>query len=297
MYHIPVLLNECIEGLNVHPDGVYVDATFGSAGHSLKIIERLSSGKLVAFDQDTDTRRNLIQDERFLFINENFRYIRNFLRFQGIHHIDGLLADLGISSWQIDQADRGFSTRSTGPLDMRMNREQGNTASDIINNYSAEQLIHIFRQYGELENARKVTENILAARAGYPIQTTEELKNILLRSAPRGKENQYLAKVFQAIRIEVNEELEALKELITGATEILNPGGRIVIISYHSLEDRLVKNFFRTGNFEGTPEKDFYGNLIAPLSPVIRKPIIPTEEEQSANPRSRSAKLRIAQKN
>lgn len=296
MYHIPVLLNECIEGLNIHPDGVYVDATLGSAGHSLKIIEKLSSGKLVAFDQDSDTRRNLIQDERFLFINENFRYLRNFLRFQGIHHIDGLLADLGISSWQIDQADRGFSTRLTGPLDMRMNREQGSTASDIINQYSAEQLIYIFKQYGELENARKVTENILAARAVDPVQTTEELKSILLRSAPRGKENQYLAKVFQAIRIEVNEELDTLKELITGAADILNPGGRMVIISYHSLEDRLVKNFFRTGNFEGIPEKDFYGNLIAPLSPVNRKAIIPTEEEQSANPRSRSAKLRIAEK-
>lgn len=297
MYHIPVLLNECIEGLNIHPDGVYVDATFGSGGHSRKITEKLSTGKLIAFDQDSDARRNLLQDNTFVFINENFRYLRNFLRFQGILHIDGLLADLGISSWQIDQAARGFSTRLTGPLDMRMNREQGITAGDIINKYSTEQLIHIFRYYGELENARKVTENILAARAEQPVQTTEEFKNILLRNAPRGKENQFLAKVFQAIRIEVNEELEALKELITGTAEILNPGGRMVIISYHSLEDRLVKNFFRTGNFEGIPKKDFYGNLISPLTPVNRKAIAPSDEEIAVNPRSRSAKLRIAEKN
>lgn len=296
MYHNPVLLNECIEGLNIHPDGVYVDATFGSGGHSRKITEKLSTGKLIAFDQDQDSTRNLIEDQRFIFINENFRYLKNFLRFQGIHHIDGLLADLGISSWQIDQADRGFSTRLSGPLDMRMNRDQGISAGQVINEYSGEQLTHIFRSYGELENARKVSENILAARMDQPLQTTEELKNILLKSAPRGKENQYLARVFQAIRIEVNEELEALKDLIKGATDMLNPGGRLVIISYHSLEDRLVKNFFKTGNFEGKAEKDFYGNLVSPLLPVNRKAIVPTDEEQSANPRSRSAKLRIAEK-
>jgi 16S rRNA (cytosine1402-N4)-methyltransferase len=296
MYHIPVLLNECIEGLNIRPDGIYADVTFGSGGHSRKILDHLPSGKLFAFDQDADTDRNFISDERFKLIHQNFRYFRNFLRFEGIIKIDGLLADLGISSWQIDQPERGFSTRLEGPLDMRMNQGQGSNAEEIINTYTEEQLTGIFRNYGEIDNVRKLTAEILKERSINPIRTTEEFKNVILRVAPRSKENQYLAKVFQAIRIEVNEELESLKEMLTGGTEMLKPGGRMVIISYHSLEDRLVKNFFKTGNFEGKLVKDFFGNQVTPLKLVSRKAIVPSEEEQNKNPRSRSAKLRIAEK-
>jgi 16S rRNA (cytosine1402-N4)-methyltransferase len=296
MYHIPVLLAECIEGLNIRPDGIYVDVTFGSGGHSRKILEKLSSGKLIAFDQDKDADRNLIPDDRFLFINQNFRFIKNFLKFNGIGHIDGLLADLGISSWQIDQPGRGFSTRLDGPLDMRMNQEMGITAGEIINSYTKDLLTKIFKQYGEIENAGRLAAEIINERSLHQIETTDDLKTIILKVAPRGKENQYLAKVFQGIRIEVNEELESLRELIKSADELLNPGGRLVVISYHSLEDRLVKNYIRTGNFEGTQVKDFYGNLISPLKPVNRKAIVPGEKEQLNNPRSRSAKLRIAEK-
>jgi 16S rRNA (cytosine1402-N4)-methyltransferase len=296
MYHIPVLLNECIEGLNIRPEGTYVDVTYGSGGHSRKILEKLTTGRLIAFDHDQDVTRNLIQDERFLFIRQNFRFVKNFLKFNGINTIDGLLADLGISSWQIDQPERGFSTRSEGPLDMRMDQGTGITAGHIINTYTAEELSRIFRQYGEVENAWRLATEILKERALRQITTTGDLKQILLRTAPRGKENQYLAKVYQAIRIVVNEELEALKELLKSAYEIMNPGGRLVVISYHSLEDRLVKNYFRTGNFEGNPVKDFYGNLVVTLMPVNRKAIVPGIEEQQENPRSRSAKLRIAEK-
>jgi 16S rRNA (cytosine1402-N4)-methyltransferase len=295
-YHTPVLLNECIEGLNIRPDGIYVDVTFGSGGHSCEILERITSGRLVAFDRDKDASANLIEDERFFFIHQDFRYLKNFLKFQGIQNIDGLLADLGISSWQIDQAERGFSTRLNGALDMRMDKGQEITAATIINSYSADQLIQLFRMYGEIDNAKKLTDAILQERAIQRIESTETLKNIMLGVAPRGKENQYLAKAFQAIRIEVNEELDALRDLLKNANDILRPGGRMVIISYHSLEDRLVKNYFRTGNFEGIPVKDFFGRQIAPLLPVNRKAIIPTETEQQANPRSRSAKLRIAEK-
>ncbi|NTV83038.1 MAG: 16S rRNA (cytosine(1402)-N(4))-methyltransferase RsmH [Bacteroidales bacterium] len=296
MYHIPVLLNECIEGLNIRPDGIYVDVTYGSGGHSRKILEKLASGKLIAFDLDQDVNRNLIDDDRFLFIQQNFRFLKNFLNFQGIDHIDGLLADLGISSWQIDQPGRGVSTRMDGPLDMRMNQENGVTAENIINSYAEDQLIRIFRQYGEIENAWKLSGEILKERALKPIGTTEEFKQVVLRVAQRGKENQYLARVFQAIRIEVNEELEALKELIVNTNDLLIPGGRMVIISYHSLEDRLVKNYFKTGNFDGVPVKNFFGHQIAPLKVVSRKAITPSDEEQQSNPRSRSAKLRIAEK-
>lgn len=296
MYHIPVLLNECIEGLNIHPEGTYVDVTYGSGGHSRKILEMLSSGRLIAFDRDTDVRGNLVEDDRFFFIHQNFRYLRNFLKFQGIQQIDGLLADLGISSWQIDQPDRGFSIRQDGDLDMRMDQGQELDAANIINSYSADQLIHLFRKYGEIDNAKRLTEEILQERAIQRIVSTESLKNVILRVAPRGKENQYLAKAFQAIRIEVNEELDSLKELLKQTSDILKPRGRMVVMSYHSLEDRLVKNYFRTGNFEGVPVKDFFGHQIAPMRPVNRKAIIPSEDEQLANPRSRSAKLRIAEK-
>jgi 16S rRNA (cytosine1402-N4)-methyltransferase len=296
MYHIPVLLNECIEGLNINPDGIYVDVTFGSGGHSRKILEMLSSGRLIAFDRDEDVESNLPEDPKFTFIHQNYRYLKNFLKFQGIRHIDGLLADLGISSWQIDQPGRGFSTRLDGELDMRMDQGQDLNAEQIINSYSEDQLIQLFRQYGEIENARKLVQEILKERPARRIGTTEELKNIILRVAPRNKENQYLARAFQAIRIEVNEELDSLKDLIIHANDLLNPGGRMVVISYHSLEDRLVKNYFRTGNFEGIPVKDFFGHQLAPLKPVNRKAISPSESEQKANPRSRSAKLRIAEK-
>lgn len=295
-YHISVLLNESIEGLNIRPDGTYVDVTFGSGGHSRKILENLSSGKLIAFDRDKDATANLIEDDRFLFIHQNFRYLKNFLKFQGIHYIDGLLADLGISSWQIDQAERGFSTRLEGDLDMRMDQGQELTAASVINSYSAAQLIQLFRQYGEIENAKRLTDEIVKERASQRIESTDALKNVMLGVAPGGKENQYLARAFQAIRIEVNEELDALKELLKNTNDILKPGGRMVVISYHSLEDRLVKNYFRTGNFEGVPVKDFFGRQIAPMRPVNRKAIIPPEAEQQANPRSRSAKLRIAEK-
>jgi 16S rRNA (cytosine1402-N4)-methyltransferase len=296
MYHISVLLNECIEGLNIHPDGIYVDVTFGSGGHSRKILEILSSGKLIAFDRDKDVHDNLPEDDRFSFIHQNYRYLKNFLKFHGIQQIDGLLADLGISSWQIDQPQRGFSIRLDGDLDMRMDQGQELNAAKIINSYSGDQLIQLFRKYGEIENARRLSEEILSERAVNRIGSTESFKNVILRAAPRGKENQYLARAFQAIRIEVNEELDALKELLKDTCDILKPGGRMVVISYHSLEDRLVKNYFRTGNFDGIPVKDFFGHQIAPMRPVNRKAIIPTEDEQLANPRSRSAKLRIAEK-
>ncbi len=296
MYHVPVLLNECIEGLNIRPEGTYVDVTFGSGGHSRAILEKLTTGRLIAFDQDPDAAQNLIHDDRFLFIQQNFRYLKNFLKFDGIYQIDGLLADLGISSWQIDRPERGFSTRSDGPLDMRMNPAGGNSAEEIINQYTPEQLAGIFRKYGEIDNAVKLAAEIGKARNQQPINNSAGLKEIAIRLAPRGKENQYLAKVYQAIRIEVNEELEALAELLKSTEEILAPGGRFVVLSYHSLEDRLVKNFFRTGNLEGMPVKDFYGNLITRFSPVNRKAIVPSPEEQANNPRSRSAKLRIAEK-
>jgi len=296
MYHVPVLLNECIEGLNIRPEGIYVDVTYGSGGHSQIILEKLNTGRLIAFDRDKDVDRHLVEDPRFLYIQENYRYLKNFLNFNGIFQIDGLLADLGISSWQIDQAERGFSIRLDGNLDMRMDQGQELHASEIINSYTETQLTQLFFQYGEIGNARKLVSEILKERIIEPINTTETLKRIALRVAPRGKENQYLAKVFQAIRIEVNEELESLKELLISGAELLKPGGRILAIAYHSLEDRLVKNFFKTGNFEGVPVKDFYGHQITPLSPVNRKAIIPSESEIKENPRSRSAKLRVAEK-
>lgn len=297
MYHIPVLLNECIDGLNIRPGGTYVDVTFGSGGHSGKIMEKLTTGRLFAFDRDMDAGQNQIADEKFQLIRQNYRFVKNFLRFQGVTKIDGLLADLGISSWQIDQAGRGFSIRLDGKLDMRMDQDQELTAADVINSYSVTQLEQLFWTYGEIGNARNLVREIVSARTARPLETTEDLKHIALRVAPRGKENQYLAKVFQAIRIEVNEEIESLKDMLQSASDLLKPGGRLVVIAYHSLEDRLVKNFIKTGNFEGIPVKDFFGRQISPLSPVNRKAIIPPEAEQLENPRSRSAKLRIAEKN
>ncbi|MBW6459941.1 MAG: 16S rRNA (cytosine(1402)-N(4))-methyltransferase RsmH [Bacteroidales bacterium] len=296
MYHIPVLLEDSIKSLSIDPSGIYVDVTFGSGQHSGLILEKLANGRLIAFDRDQHAAQNVFIDDRFLFIRQNYRYLKNFLFLNGIKHINGLLADLGVSSHQIDQPERGFSTRFNGELDMRMDYEQELTASEIVNTYSEDRLTGILSQFGEVSNAGRLSAEICKARTTKTIGSTGELKDILLRHAPRGRENQYLAKVFQAFRIEVNEEIESLKEMLQQAAELLIPGGRIVVISYHSLEDRIVKNFFKTGNFEGNVVKDFYGNPIAALRPVTRKPIVPSVQEISDNPRSRSAKMRIAEK-
>lgn len=294
-YHIPVLLQQCIEGLNIRPDGVYVDVTFGGGGHSRVILENLEQGKLFGFDQDPDARQNVPQDKRLVFINENFKYLKNFLKLHQVIPVDGILADLGISSWQIDQAERGFSTRFHGPLDMRMNKKNDLTAAQVVNTYDQHQLITLFKYYGELKNASRIAGEILYYRKNKAIETTDDLKEALAKQAPRGKENKFYAQVFQALRIEVNNEMEVLEDLLRDSLEVLKVGGRLVIMSYHSLEDRLVKNFMRSGNFKGEAEKDFYGNTLSPLKPV-GKLIVPDEEEQERNPRSRSAKLRIAEK-
>lgn len=296
-YHKPVLLHESLEGLAVRPDGTYVDVTFGGGGHSRLLLSMLGeNGRLIAFDQDEDAVANVIDDPRFTLVRQNFRFLKNFLRANNAIPVDGILADLGISSHQIDEPERGFSTRFDGPLDMRMNRSAGMTAADVVNNYEEAQLKKIFSLYGEVDNAGRLVKAIAAARAEAPIETIAELKVAIASCMPKGKEFQYLAKVFQALRIEINGEIEALKQMLAQAVEVLKPGGRISVISYHSLEDRIVKNFFRTGNEEGVNEKDFYGNLVRPLEPVNRKPIVPGEEELNENSRARSAKLRIAEK-
>ena len=296
-YHQPVMLAECMDGLAIHPDGVYVDVTFGGGGHSRAILERLGEGgRLYAFDRDSDAIANGIDDPRFCLIHENFKHLKSFLRLNGVRRIDGLLADLGISSHQIDAAERGFSTRLDGPLDLRMDRREGGTAADLVASADENELASILRLYGELPNAAALARAIVAARDEQPITTTGELCEAVRRLLPRGRENKTLAMIFQALRIEVNGELEALRQMLLQATEILNPGGRLCVMSYHSLEDRLVKNFFRTGNFEGEVEKDFFGNLIAPLSCVTRKPLTATAEELQYNNRARSAKLRVAEK-
>lgn len=298
MYHKPVLLTQAVDLLDVRPAGTYVDATFGSGGHSGSILERLGQqGRLIAFDQDEDALQNILSDDRFLMIRQNFRFLKNYLKINGITSVDGVLADLGISSWQIDIPERGFSTRFEGRLDMRMDRQQDLDAEQVINEYPQEDLANVFYRFGELQNSRRLAAEICIERKAKRIRTTAELSQIASRMAPRGKENQYLARVFQSIRIEVNEELEALKNLLRQATDMLSPGGRLIIISYHSLEDKLVKNFFNTGNFDGKAEKDFYGNLLAPLAPIYKKAIQPDQKEMDENPRSRSAKLRAAKKN
>jgi 16S rRNA (cytosine1402-N4)-methyltransferase len=295
-YHNPVLLKECIEGLKIDPAGIYVDVTFGGGGHSREILKHLTTGKLYAFDQDADAEGNVMDDERFVLVKQNFRYMKNYLRMYGALPVDGILADLGISSHQIDVPERGFSTRFEGPLDMRMNQAQGTTAADVLNNYEEDKLRRILGEYGEVENAGRLSRAIAAARLEKPLETIEELKKLLAGFARRGKENQYYAQVFQALRIEVNNELGVLKEMLMQTPEVLKEGGRLVVISYHSLEDRLVKNFMRSGKFEGEAEKDLYGNLLTPLRPVNRKPVLPSEEEIKSNSRARSAKLRIAEK-
>lgn len=296
-YHIPALLNECIEGLNIKPTGTYIDTTFGGGGHSGEILKQLTSGILIAFDQDADIPSELLQNQKLIFVRHNFRYLSRFLDYHQIETFDGLLADLGISSHQIDTPHRGFSFRYDGPLDMRMNQNASLTASQIINFYDKPGLYSIFKEYGELNNAGKLADVIFKKRLQGPINTVSELVETIKFLAPRESENKYMAQVFQALRIEVNGELDNLKEMLIQAEQRLKPGGRLVVITYHSLEDRLVKNFFKTGNFNGEVIKDFYGNVIAPLRPVNKNVILPQENEIAYNPRARSAKLRIAEKN
>ena len=296
VYHIPVLLDESIEGLNIHKDGDYVDVTFGGGGHSREILKGLKRGRLFAFDQDEDAAANAFEDSRFFFIRHNFKYIRNFLRFYDVEKVDGILADLGVSSHDFDVAERGFSFRFSGTLDMRMNRDAELTAADVVNSYEEERLIKIFRDYGEVKNAFRLTKEIVARRQQKQIKTIDDFKDTISSCVPKKLETKYLAKVFQALRIETNQELEVLKDFLMQSVELLKPGGRLVVITYHSLEDRLVKNFIKAGNFEGTLEKDFYGNISSGLKAVNRKVIIPIDEEIVRNPRARSAKLRIAEK-
>jgi 16S rRNA (cytosine1402-N4)-methyltransferase len=295
-YHNPVLLKECIEGLNINPSGIYVDVTFGGGGHSREILKHLTTGKLYAFDQDEDAVKNKIDDPRFTLIRQNFRFLKNFLKLHNALPIDGLLADLGVSSHQFDEAERGFSTRFDAKLDMRMDRNVKNTAADVLNTYSEEDLKRIFKLYGEVDNAGKLAYVIFHARKEKEIETVNDLKAAIDKCVRRGKENQYYAQVFQALRIEVNKELDVLQELLVQSLDVLKPGGRLVVIAYHSLEDRLVKNFTRTGKFEGELEKDFYGNPITPFKQITRKPIMPGEKEVEENSRARSAKLRIVEK-
>ena len=297
-YHRPVMLTECIEALNLKPDGVYVDVTFGGGGHSLKILENLMEGRLIAFDQDDDAKRQAenIQSRSFTFCQANFRYMKQYLKLNGIAQVDGILADLGISSHQIDSPERGFSTRFEGPLDMRMDRKGKQTAATILNDYSEEALHRIFGMYGELKNARTAAKLVIVARTQHPLTTTLELKNALQSIAPRGKEYKYFAQVFQALRIEVNEEMKALEDFLHQCGEVIKPGGRLVVMSYHSLEDRMVKNYINTGKVFGELEKDFYGNPIKPFQAINRKPIEASEEEVAENKRARSAKLRIAER-
>jgi len=293
-YHSPVLLKDSVDALTIKEDGVYVDVTFGGGGHSKEILSRLGEkGKLFAFDQDSDAKRNKIQDDRFILIEENFRYITRFLKFYGIKKVDGILADLGVSSHQFDEAERGFSIRFDGELDMRMNQSSKISAKKIINSYGEEQLADILFLYGELRNARAIAKTIAEARQQEKIETSFQLRQILQKYLPKAKEHKILAQIFQAIRIEVNEELEVLKEFLNQMPGLLKPEGRLSVISYHSLEDRLVKRFIRTGLFSGEPEKDFYGNISVPLMKV-GKLIVPTPQEINNNNRARSAKLRVA---
>lgn len=295
-YHRPVLLSEAVGGLNIQPKGVYVDVTFGGGGHSREILNRLGpEGKLIAFDQDKDALKNAIDDPRFQLINQNFRFLKQFLRFYGHKEVDGILGDFGVSSHQFDKAERGFSTRFEGPLDMRMDRDSNFSAYNVVNKYEEVQLRKVLSQYGELRNAAGMARVIVAAREEEKIKTSEQLKKVLKRFLPAHRENKILAQIYQAIRIEVNQELEALKEFLMQTIDVLKPNGRLSLISYHSLEDRLVKRFIRNGMFEGEPEKDVFGRVEVPLK-AVGKLIVPSEEEIRENNRARSAKLRIAEK-
>ena len=296
-YHVPVLLRESIDGLNIKPDGVYVDVTFGGGGHSREMLSRLGkNGHLYSFDQDADAEKNIVDDERFTFVRSNFRYLKNWMRYYGVEQIDGLLADLGVSSHHFDDESRGFSFRFDAPLDMRMNKRATLTAADIVNDYSEEQLADIFYLYGELKNARKIAAALVKARAAKRIATTQALLDSTAKLMGREREKKDTAKLFQALRIEVNHEMEALKEMLNAATELLGEGGRLSVITYHSLEDRIVKNMMRAGNAEGKMKQDFFGRTDSPFSLVNNKVIVPSDDEQERNPRSRSAKLRIAEK-
>lgn len=296
-YHIPVLLNESIEGLDLKKGGIYVDVTFGGGGHSKEILRRMDKDcKLYSFDQDEDAEKNAVKDGRFTFVRSNFRYIKNFLRYYGVEEVDGILADLGVSSHHFDDSERGFSFRFDGKLDMRMNKRAGMTAADIVNNYDEEKLASIFYIYGELKNSRKLASVIVKRRAVKPFDTIGDFLEVVKPLYGREREKKELAKVFQALRIEVNQEMEALKEMLYSATQILKPGGRLSVITYHSLEDRMVKNIMKTGNIEGKAEKDFFGNVNTPFKLINNKVIVPTNDEIESNPRSRSAKLRIAEK-
>lgn len=297
MYHIPVLLNESVEGLNIKPDGVYVDVTFGGGGHSRRIMECLGeNGRLYAFDQDEDAAKNVIDDRRFTFIQQNFRYMKNFIQLYCGGKVDGILADLGVSSYQFDTPEKGFSIRFNGRLDMRMNQNASVDAASVVNTYDVSSLASVLSRYGELRNAMAIADAITMARETKPIETTDELKEAVSRFLVRGSENKILAQIFQALRIEVNEEMKVLEMFLGQCADVLNPGGRLVILSYHSLEDRLVKNFMKTGNAEGNLEKDFFGNQLTPYKLITNKPIVPSDEEIQYNNRARSAKLRVAER-
>jgi len=295
-YHNPVLLKETVDGLNIRPDGVYVDVTFGGGGHSREIMKRLGpGGRLFGFDQDEDAQANIIKDERFTLVPENFRFIKRYLRFYGVTQVDGILADLGVSSHQFDVAERGFSTRFDAQLDMRMSQKQKLSAFTVVNEYEEADLSKMFFEYGELKNARALASTIVMSRKSGPINNTDQLKQVLGRFLPAHKSNKILAQIYQAIRIEVNQEMDVLKEFLEQSREILKSGGRLSVISYHSLEDRLVKRFMRNGMFEGEPERDMFGNFEVPFK-IIEKLIIPSDEEIKENNRARSAKLRVAEK-
>lgn len=297
VYHIPVLLQQSVDGMNIHPGGIYVDVTLGGAGHSREILSRMDAdSRLLGFDQDEDAEQNIPNDPRFIFVRSNFRYLQNFLRYHDIEKVDAILADLGVSSHHFDDSERGFSFRFDGKLDMRMNKRSGLTAADVINTYDEEKLADIFFLYGELKNSRKLASVIVKARNSNKIVTIEDFLNIIKPLFGREREKKELAKVFQALRIEVNREMEALEEMLIAATEALKPGGRLVVITYHSLEDRMVKNLMKTGNLEGKQEQDFFGNIQTPFRLINTKVITPSPDELEQNPRSRSAKLRIAEK-
>lgn len=298
MYHIPVLLHESVDGLNIHPSGTYVDVTFGGGGHSREILRRLGDdGHLYSFDQDADAEGNIPEgDERFTFVRSNFRYLTNWMRYYGVDHIDGLIADLGVSSHHFDAEERGFSFRFDAPLDMRMNGRAGMTAADIVNRYDEERMANVLYLYGELKNSRKLAAAMVKARALKAVETIDDLLQIVKPFMPREREKKDLARVFQALRIEVNHEMDALHEMLEAALKVLRPGGRLVVLTYHSLEDRMVKNFVRSGRMDGKVEQDFFGRKLTPWRAVNNKVIVPDEEEQRTNPRSRSAKLRIAEK-
>ncbi|MDN3668411.1 16S rRNA (cytosine(1402)-N(4))-methyltransferase RsmH [Echinicola jeungdonensis] len=296
-YHIPVMLSQCIEGLAIHPEGIYLDLTFGGGGHSKEIVKLLGEkGHLYGFDQDADAGENELDHPQFTFVQANFRDLKRYLRLYGVKEVDGILADLGISSHQIDEPSRGFSTRFEGELDMRMSKNTQLTAKEVLNTYGEGELHKVFGMYGEVKNAKTLAQAVVAERANSPISTIEDFKKLLQKFAPRGREFKYFAQVFQALRIEVNDEMKALEEMLEQSVEVLKPGGRLVVMSYHSLEDRMVKNFMNKGKFQGEVEKDFYGNLIRPLEPVTRKAIKADAEEVAQNNRARSARLRIAKK-